>query len=288
MKQVSVLYPNQISNNFNSIISSPYNLQYISKIENSDSKYTRCLHSHPNTVEISLIREGEGNYFVNNQNYHLKKGDIFIVGKNVIHHEGHTLPSYCIGISNLDISSKLLPDHYLITSLFSDPKTFKSLTDIAEMAYDLLKNRNQQDDFLANQIICYALIPDIINSIQYDSEKIFSTHIDENKLAKKSKIFIEKYYKVIPNIKFIASNLDVSQSYLDHLFNQQYGYSPSSYLNLRRIGEAQTLLIQRGDLSVTNIAYEVGFQTLSHFNHYFKSFSGVSPLKFRQIYTNFS
>lgn len=288
LKQISVLYPNQISNNFSSIISNPYNLQYISKIENSDCKYTRCLHSHANTVEISLIRDGESDYFVNNRNYHVKKGDIFIVGKNIIHHEGHTLPSFCIGINNLDISPELLPDNYLITSQFSNPNTFKSLTDIALMSYNLLKNKTKQDDFLANQIICYALIPNIINSIQYDSERLFTPHVSENAIAKKAKLFIEKYYKVIPNIKFIAQNLEVSQSYLDHLFNDQYHYSPSNYLNLRRIGEAQTLLILKSDLSVTDIAYEVGFQSLSHFNHYFKDFSGISPLKFRQIYTNFA
>lgn len=288
MKQISVLYPNQISNNFSSIISNPYNLQYISKVENSDCKYSRCLHSHSNTVELSLIRDGESKYFVNNRKYPVKKGDIFIVGKNVIHHEGHTLPSFCIGINNLDIASGLLPEGYLITSQFSNPASFKSLTDVAQMAFDLLKNKTPQDDFLANQIICYALIPNIINSIQYDGSRLFTSEITENEIAKKAKLFIEKYYKVIPNIKFIAQNLDVSQSYLDHLFNDQYNYSPSIYLNLRRIGEAQTLLILNSSLSVTDIAYEVGFQSLSHFNHYFKDFSGVSPLKFRQIYTQFS
>jgi len=288
MKQISVLYPNQIDNNFSSIISSPYNLKYISKIENADCNYTRCLHAHSNTVEISLIRDGEGDYFVNNRRYHVKKGDIFIVGKNIIHHEGHIPPSFCIGINNLDISDELLPEHYLITSQFSNPDTFKSLTDIALMSYNLLKNKTPQDDFLANQIICYALIPNIINSIQYDGERLFTPQITENEVAKKTKLFIEKYYKVIPNIKFISEKLDVSQSYMDHLFNEQYGYSPSNYLNLRRIGEAQTMLIINSALSVTDIAYEVGFQSLSHFNHYFKDFSGVSPLKFRQIYTQFS
>jgi len=288
MKQISVLYPNQISNNFGSIISRPYNLKYISKIENSDSKYSRCLHAHANTVELLLILDGEGEYFINNQNYHVKKGDILVVGKNIIHNEGHTLPSFCIGINSLDISNQLLPDNYLITSQFSDPNIFKSLTDIASMAFNLLKNKNPQDDFLANLMICYALIPDIINSIQYDSTRLFKSSFTENALAKKARLFIEKYYKVIPNIKFIAQNLDVSQSYLDHLFSDQYHYSPSNYLNLRRIGEAQTLLILDANLTVTDIAFEVGFQSISHFNHYFKDFSGVSPLKFRQIYTNFS
>lgn len=288
MKQVSVLYPNQINNNFSSIISSPYNLKYISKIENTDCKYSRCLHSHINTVEISLVRDGEGEYFIDNRKYHVKKGDIVIIGKEVIHHEGHTLPSFCIGINNLDISKKLLPNGYLITSQFSNPTTFKSLTDIALMSYDLLKKKTPQDDFLANQIICYAMIPNIINSIQYDGSRLFAPVETENLFAKKAKNFIEKYYKVIPNIKFIAQNLGISQSYLDHLFSDQYGYSPSNYLNLRRIGEAQTMLILNSQLSVTDIAYEVGFQSLSHFNHYFKDLSGISPLKFRQIYTNIS
>lgn len=287
LKQISVLYPNQISDKFSSIISSPYNLKYISKIDHADNMYSRCLHSHSNTVEISLILDGESEYFVNNRKYKIKKGDIFIVGKNIIHDEGHTLPSLCIGINNLDISKKLLPENFLITSQFSQPESFKSLVDITLMSYDLLKNKNPQDDFLANQVICYALIPNIVNSIQYDPSRMFQTRVEENKDAKNAKDFIEKYYKIIPNIKFISENLNISQSHLDHLFSDQYGYTPSNYLNLRRIGEAQTLLIQKSDMTVTDVAYEVGFQSLSHFNHYFKKYSGVSPLKFRQIYTRF-
>ncbi|WP_125761630.1 AraC family transcriptional regulator [Companilactobacillus hulinensis] len=261
-----------------------YHLAYIAKITEEDSCYSRCMHCHEDILEISLILDGQETYFVDGNYYHIKKGDIFICGQNVMHQEGHTPPSICLGLKNFHIPKKILPKHFLITSCLNDTEVFNSLTDIANLAYDLLKKKDVSTDHLANQIVCSAIIPEIINAIgdapianQFETKKPMISGVKD---------YIDTNYRSIPNIQFLTKNVNISQSYLDHQFQNEYKCSPLTYLNSRRIGEAQTLLIMRPGLPITQIAFEVGFKTLSHFNHYFKDLSGISPLKFRQEYTH--
>ncbi|WP_125568388.1 AraC family transcriptional regulator [Companilactobacillus insicii] len=261
-----------------------YHLAYIAKISEEDSIYSRCMHNHKDILEISLILDGSGTYFVNGDYYHIKKNDIFICGQHVLHQEGHTPPSICIGLQGLHIPKKILPRHFLITSCLANTEVFNSLKEIANLAYELLRKKDIQSDHLANQIVCSAIIPEIIDAI--GDLPMANKSTKKNPMIDSAKSYMDQNYRSIPNVKTLVKDTNISQSYLDHQFKITYKCSPLMYLNYRRIGEAQTLLINRPGLPITQIAFEVGFKTLSHFNHYFKDLSGIPPLKFRQEYTH--
>ena len=63
-------------------------------------------------------------------------------------------------------------------------------------------------------------------------------------------------------------------------FKQVFGETPHQYLTRRRIERAQDLLIQT-DMSVTNICFAVGFESLGSFSSLFRRHSGVSPEGYR-------
>ena len=74
----------------------------------------------------------------------------------------------------------------------------------------------------------------------------------------------------------------ISQSRLYKLFRQYRGLTPLEIINRCRI-ESACKHLERGSFSVSQIALEVGFQSLSTFNANFKRLMQVSPVQYRKL-----
>jgi AraC-like DNA-binding protein len=72
----------------------------------------------------------------------------------------------------------------------------------------------------------------------------------------------------------------MSAGHLSRQFKAAYGESPYSYLMTRRIERAMALL-RRGDLSVTDVCFEVGCSSLGTFSTRFAELVGVPPSTYR-------
>jgi AraC-like DNA-binding protein len=73
----------------------------------------------------------------------------------------------------------------------------------------------------------------------------------------------------------------VSTGHLSRRFRLAYGESPYSYLMTRRIERAMALL-RHGELSVTEVCFEVGFSSLGTFSTRFTELVGVAPSVYRR------
>lgn len=82
------------------------------------------------------------------------------------------------------------------------------------------------------------------------------------------------------NVEDLARGVHMSAGHLSREFRRIYGEPPYSYLMTRRIERAMTLL-RRGDLSVTEICFAVGFSSLGTFSSRFSELVGVSPSVYR-------
>lgn len=82
------------------------------------------------------------------------------------------------------------------------------------------------------------------------------------------------------NVEELARGIHVSAGHLSREFRRVYGESPYSYLMTRRIERAMTLL-RRGDLTVTEICFSVGFSSLGTFSTRFSELVGMSPSAYR-------
>ncbi len=80
----------------------------------------------------------------------------------------------------------------------------------------------------------------------------------------------------------LAAHFGRSRSHISHLFKTNTGLSLRAYCNDLRLTDAR-LLLQSTELSVTEIAYEVGFEDASYFIKLFREKYGTSPRKFREI-----
>lgn len=82
-------------------------------------------------------------------------------------------------------------------------------------------------------------------------------------------------------IKHLLRSQGMSYEHLCRTFRKEYGITPISYLNALRIGRARLLLGEDG-LSVSEIAYKVGFEKVSYFIQLFRQTTGVTPSEFRK------
>lgn len=79
----------------------------------------------------------------------------------------------------------------------------------------------------------------------------------------------------------LSSEACISKAQLYRLFKQELGQTPGEYLQQLRLEQARQWLSE-GQMSVTEIAFELGYQSLSHFNRRFKAAAGVSPGRYRR------
>ncbi len=82
------------------------------------------------------------------------------------------------------------------------------------------------------------------------------------------------------SVNAVACAVDLSQSYLAHIFKLETGVSIGAYVRNRRIAKAARLLIA-SSLSVKEIAAVVGFLQAQHFTRAFTVAMGCSPTKYR-------
>lgn len=78
----------------------------------------------------------------------------------------------------------------------------------------------------------------------------------------------------------VARAVHASTFYLCKMFKKATGVNFTDYVSRLRIEKARNLLLNP-NLRVSEIAYEVGFQSLTHFNRVFKNVLGQSPTQFR-------
>jgi AraC-like DNA-binding protein len=92
---------------------------------------------------------------------------------------------------------------------------------------------------------------------------------------------IDREYAEPLDVEALARGAHVSAGHLSRAFRKAYGESPYSYLMTRRIERAMRLL-RVGELSVTEVCFEVGCQSLGTFSTRFTELVGVSPSVYRQ------
>jgi AraC-like DNA-binding protein len=93
---------------------------------------------------------------------------------------------------------------------------------------------------------------------------------------------IDREYAHPLNVEALAADAHMSAGHFSRSFRQAYGESPYGYVMTRRIERAMALL-RRGDLSVTDVCFEVGCSSLGTFSTRFTELVGVAPSAYRRL-----
>jgi AraC family transcriptional activator of pobA len=104
-------------------------------------------------------------------------------------------------------------------------------------------------------------------------EKILNEHFDKDDLIKNG----------LPTVQYISERLNVSPNYLRGLLKALTGLNTQQHIHEKLIQKAKEKL-STTDLSVSEIAYELGFEHSQSFSKLFKTKTKLSPLEFRQSF----
>ncbi|MCT9929850.1 helix-turn-helix transcriptional regulator [Planotetraspora sp. A-T 1434] len=92
---------------------------------------------------------------------------------------------------------------------------------------------------------------------------------------------IDREYAQPLNVEALARGANMSAGHLSRQFRLAYGESPYAYLMTRRIERAMALL-RRGDLSVTEVCFMVGYSSLGTFSTRFTELAGMPPSAYQR------
>lgn len=257
-------------------------------------------HYHPE-FELLLITEGTGKRFVGRGVSEFLPGDVIFVGANVphfhlsdsIYYENNDL--YCSS-ETIQFKENVFPENYRSMPeflsvgklmersvrgvLWRDPevhiKVQEKLTDFERYTgierlvelYNLLDYLGAVDKF------SYLSVIQIGSNVVKDEQNI---------PVYRAYQFLCNNFKNNISLDAVASYAGQSASALCRNFKRSTGKSVFECLQEIRIDFSQKLLIN-SDLNVNQLAYESGFNNISHFNHKFKELSGFSPLDYRSRY----
>lgn len=155
------------------------------------------------------------------------------------------------------------------------PKKTKLLKPLFENLIEEFRQNDELSEKAIIQGISYLLL----------QLKRLSNEIPKNK-GNKSKIFL-KFSKLVSiticenlSVKDYAEKLNITVDKLNEICKENYGQSPKTIILDKKITEAKRLLYFT-DLSVKEIAFQLGFGDNSYFSRIFKQKTNLSPTKFK-------
>jgi AraC-like DNA-binding protein len=116
--------------------------------------------------------------------------------------------------------------------------------------------------------------------------KIVSNH--KNTLIEKTKdIIIEMIYEKekLPNTNistYLADRLNHSYGYISNLFSEVTYSSIENFIIIQKIERAKQLIIE-GELTLTEISYQLNYSSVAHLSNQFKKTTGLTPTSFQRI-----
>jgi len=265
------------------VVEQPGELLYMCMVEGKQSEMPRTMHRHSNCTEIVFISEGQGAHIIGGQKYATQDGDVLIYNSGTLHDESAQpsvgVVAYCCGFQGLKLRG--LPANHLISAqdqpVLSSGEHYDSIKSLMQLLYDHVEVRRSAD-------ICHHLLQALIQlvnrmTVQPDAQ----LNILDYDLGQEVRRFIDERYADELDLQALAKRFKVSRYHLAHCFKASVGCSPIHYMIRRRMGEAQTLLINTG-LSITEVAEQVGYHYPSYFNTTFKKVVGVPPSTYRKYY----
>ena len=107
--------------------------------------------------------------------------------------------------------------------------------------------------------------------------------VSTNEIIGRVQTYIELHCGEDLTVSHLAKNANMSVSNFNRLFTKEVGTSPKNYLTSVRLNKSLKLL-RRNDFSVSEIAVQCGFSSLSHFSAAFKKIYDMSPRDYREHY----
>ena len=135
---------------------------------------------------------------------------------------------------------------------------------------------------LKSQSLLFDFLSSLCPDTMYSKSISQSTELKNNNYLVRAIEFIQNNFYHSIGVNDVSSHLGISRNYLFTLFKNGMGHSPSEYLTYCKLNRACHLLDDSA-LSVENVAYSCGYDSLSVFSKAFKHKYGLTPSAYRKL-----
>lgn len=230
-------------------------------------------HSHPFCHMIYAV-SGEDSFSAGKESCELRPGMIALVPKDVKHmYMNHGTEPF----NFLEI--KFVPSKHF-EDLFSDNDVIFCEDPLAGELFKKIVF-----DYTTDDIACSYLTA-LLNLMTEGMRQSDSKHIDTSgysALSKRIVGWLEEHFSENVNLDNLAEELDYNKTYLCKAYRNDTETTILDTLNMIRIRHAAEL-ITYSDMSLSQVAAECGFATVSHFNRVFRKYVGITPGQCRRAY----
>ena len=259
------------------------------------ASFTMPKHHFHGEYEIYYLLSGSRYYFIQDNTYYIRAGDLVLIDRNQIHRTLETMENTHERIL-IQAGVHMLQDmdgswRSLLRELFEGGSMILSFdergqTAVRAIADEILAEiRQQRAGFpivvkgLIAQLLAFALRnkeqrKDAEDSLKSANKRVFEI-LD----------YLNQEYAGPLTLSGVAQQFYISKFYLSHAFKDVTGFTFVEYLNHVRIKEAQRLLTKTS-LPVARISEQSGFESVTHFGRVFKKISKMSPLQYRKQIKN--
>ncbi len=172
-------------------------------------------------------------------------------------------------------------------ALHLSPKEERQIESIVENIE--IEYFNNQDKF-SKDIIISQLSTLLRYANRFYERQFLNRKEYSNNLLEKFNKYLDTYFELgqlqekgIPSIDEIAQKMSVSQRYLSDTLKKETGKTTTEHLQLYLIDEAKNILLNPNK-SISEVAYELGFEYPQYFSRLFKKKVGLSPSVYREKY----
>ncbi len=166
------------------------------------------------------------------------------------------------------------------TKLLADWGVEADLNDLRQAYFESRVLSPKQHEAVVKLLAIFA------QHLSMASNQIIVQHENaEMPVITRAKEFIQRHQAEDISLGDVAKAVNTSTFYFCKLFKKATRLNFTHFLSRVRIEKAKNLLLNP-NLRVSEIAYEVGFQSLTHFNRVFKKIIGQSPTQYRERLTS--
>lgn len=254
-------------------------------------------HWHP-AIEMVIPLENTYTVVVGHESYTLSPGDIFIIPSGELHQlSAPETGSRLIYLFDISVLSRIKGYSYLSACL-AQPVLIsnRNCAPIFQVEAELISKMAREyfsDDNLRELTIYSHLLEFFTNygRFRMTSEEAASyVPISSGKhkdIMDKLNIvydYLDEHFAEDITLEKVADVAGFSKFHFSRLFKQCSGYNFYDYLCFRRIKSAETLLADPS-MSITEVALQSGFSSLSTFNRTFRKVKNCTPSEYRSLYS---
>lgn len=260
-----------------------YGFSYMHKTTNMIHEKSNPPHIHKDLIEIFMLINGDVDYVIEGNQFHVNPYDVILVNNNELHRSIAKANSTfeCILLSiNLDFFIKNNCNDFndmVLNRKIGTNNVIPAETIIKSGIYDIYM---KLEKYTKEEPVCHTVVKSVIIELLYNLNKHITKTTDTNHSQKDIKSIIEYINNHLTeelSLDSIANHCFVTKQYLCKIFKANTGFTIKQYISYKRIVLVRELY--SSGMSISEACSRAGFNDYSNFYRTFTKIMHEPPKK---------